>query len=303
MTSILQSLATGYHYLMTDLRDPRVDSWPLMSSIWPTTTLCLLYVCVVQWAGPAFMRDRQPYNIKPLMLAYNLVQTLLSCWMFLHGWHFYVYPGSYSWHCQPVDYSHNPEATRALLLSYMFYLSKFLDMFDSFFFIARKKFGHLSFLHVSHHGSLPLFCWLATKFVGGGNSGFAAFINTGVHTVMYFYYLLAACGPHMLKYLWWKKYVTLLQIAQFVLVSIHSLQPIFFDCNYPKIFAFMWIITCLLFWIQFSLFYQKTYSRKRNAAKEKMSENIHAVTDEESHSKSGTWTTTRYRRSSRYSVG
>ena len=41
-----------YDYLMVDLRDPRVDSWPLMASIWPTVTICALYVYVVKVAGP-----------------------------------------------------------------------------------------------------------------------------------------------------------------------------------------------------------------------------------------------------------
>ena len=43
------------------------------------------------------------------------------------------------------------------------------------------------------------------RFVGGGHSGFLAFLNAGVHTVMYLYYLLAACGPGIQKYLWWKR--------------------------------------------------------------------------------------------------
>ena len=43
------------------------------------------------------------------------------------------------------------------------------------------------------------------RFVGGGHGGFAAFFNCGVHTVMYLYYLLAAAGPRLHKYLWWKR--------------------------------------------------------------------------------------------------
>ena len=30
------------------LRDPRSDSWPLMSSIWPTTFICIAYVYIVK---------------------------------------------------------------------------------------------------------------------------------------------------------------------------------------------------------------------------------------------------------------
>ena len=43
------------------------------------------------------------------------------------------------------------------------------------------------------------------RFVGGGQSGFGPFLNSGVHMVMYLYYFLAACGPSLQKYLWWKR--------------------------------------------------------------------------------------------------
>lgn len=35
---------------------------------------------------------------------------------------------------------------------------------------------------------------------------------------MYTYYMLAAIGPHMQKYLWWKKYVTTLQMVRIILL-------------------------------------------------------------------------------------
>lgn len=45
-------------------------------------------------------------------------------------------------------------------------------------------------------------------------------LNSFIHTIMYTYYLLAAFGPSMQKYLWWKKYMTKLQ-----LVRKHVLDP------------------------------------------------------------------------------
>lgn len=75
---------------------------------------------------------------------------------------FYV-TGDYNWTCQPIDYSNHPEALRALNMAWLFYMSKFLDMFDSFFFVAKKKNTHLSFLHVYHHGIMPLECWFGAK--------------------------------------------------------------------------------------------------------------------------------------------
>ena len=49
------SYQTWYRYLMVDLRDPRVDSWPLMSSIWPTTAICCVYVYTVKVLGPRYV--------------------------------------------------------------------------------------------------------------------------------------------------------------------------------------------------------------------------------------------------------
>ena len=45
-------------------------------------------------------------------------------------------------------------------------------------------------------------------------------INSGIHVLMYAYYGLSACGPAYRKYLWWKKYMTSLQ-----LVSAHVHGP------------------------------------------------------------------------------
>ena len=77
--------------------------------------------------------------------------SCLSCRFFVSG--------SYSWRCEPVDYSQDAEALRALNLAWIFYFSKIIDMIDSVIFLMKKKFSHLSFLHVFHHGIMPFYCW------------------------------------------------------------------------------------------------------------------------------------------------
>ena len=52
------------------------------------------------------------------------------------------------------------------------------------------------------------------KYAPGGHSSFFGFINSFVHIPMYLYYGLAAIGPHMNKYLFWKKYMTSLQMVR-----------------------------------------------------------------------------------------
>ena len=43
-----------------------------------------------------FMRNREPYEIKNIMIGYNLFQTLFSFWGFSEGWK-YDYVKSVEW--------------------------------------------------------------------------------------------------------------------------------------------------------------------------------------------------------------
>lgn len=50
----------------------------------------------------------------------------------------------------------------------------------------------------------------------------ASSLNVFIHVIMYTYYFLAALGPHMQKYLWWKIYLTKLQMVSLNKSRIHS---------------------------------------------------------------------------------
>lgn len=39
-------------------------------------------------------------------------------------------------------------------------------------------------------------------------------MNAAIHVLMYLYYGLASCGPRIQKYLWWKKYLTIIQMVR-----------------------------------------------------------------------------------------
>lgn len=51
---------------------------------------------------------------------------------------------------------------------------------------------------------------------------FISNLNTFVHMIMYTYYMLAAVGPHMQKYLWWKKYLTVIQLVRIIIIIVHA---------------------------------------------------------------------------------
>nr|XP_023015102.1 elongation of very long chain fatty acids protein AAEL008004-like [Leptinotarsa decemlineata] len=272
MTHYIRYVVDGYHDLMDNKSDPRVNDWFLMSSPFYTLGICLSYVYIVKVLGPKLMENRKPYELKTVLIVYNFFQVLFSSWLFYEscvaGW-----LNHYSFKCQPVDYSRNPLAMRMARGCWWYYFSKFTEFLDTFFFVLRKKNDHISTLHVIHHGIMPMSVWFGVKFTPGGHSTFFGFLNTFVHIIMYSYYLLAALGPQYQKYLWWKKYLTTIQMIQFVLVMIHAFQLLFIDCNYPK--AFVWWIGmhAVMFYFLFSNFYKETYNRKQKKLKAEAEEN------------------------------
>ena len=77
-----------------------------------------------------------------------------------------------------IDYENNFywyfffSAMRMAAASHIYFLSKFLEFLDTFFFIARKKFTHVSRLQLIHHGIMPLFTFLSVRWIPNGNFSF-----------------------------------------------------------------------------------------------------------------------------------
>ena len=114
----------------------------------------------------------------------------------------------------------------------------------------------------------------------GGHSTFFGLLNTFVHIIMYTYYMLAAMGPEVQKYLWWKKYLTMLQMVQFVGIFTHCFQLIFHNpCNYSIIFVYWIGGHGVLFYFLFRNFYQQAYKAKAKAENKKQQQQQQTLVD------------------------
>ncbi|KAH7931457.1 hypothetical protein HPB52_025656 [Rhipicephalus sanguineus] len=190
-------------------RDPRTTQWYFSGNKQLITLLLVAYIYIVKVGGPRFMKNRKPYDgIKPLITFYNAFMVVVQC-LYVYAFFTTAYIRiGYSPICQGIDFDARDEGTMHLLNLYWWYtMVRILDFLDTFFFVLRKKDSH------------------ATAF---------AVINGAVHVVMYTYYFLSSLGPEVQKYLWWKRYITQLQLVQFVVLFVHSLMPFFFNCNYPR---------------------------------------------------------------------
>lgn len=103
---------------------------------------------------------------------------------------------------------------------HFYFILKIVDLLDTVFFVLRKKNNQITFLHVYHHTGMVVLTWNATKFLAGGHSVFTGFINSIIHIVMYCYYLVTAFSVKHKNNVWWKKYITQMQIVSiFIFIS------------------------------------------------------------------------------------
>ncbi|RWS27169.1 elongation of very long chain fatty acids protein-like protein [Leptotrombidium deliense] len=223
------------------------------------------YLYFVKIYGPKWMQNRPAFDLRNIMIAYNFTMVVVSGLMFIEMANLIQW-GRYTFRCQKVDTSTGDVPMRMCRVGWLFLVTKYVEFIDTVFFVLRKKQSQVSTLHVVHHSVVPISVWVAVKYAPGGNNVIFPVLNSGVHTVMYLYYGLAAFGPSIQKYLWWKKYLTSLQLLQFVLVMTHGFINFMRDCEFPRSFVVLNLCHAVLFFYLFTHFYRQSYRKALKAA-------------------------------------
>jgi len=113
------------------------------------------------------------------------------------------------------------------------------------------------------------YCWQAPAI------GLFALLNSLVHIIMYSYYALASLGPQIQKYLWWKRYITQLQLGQFFLFGIYSVFFFRNSSGYPTWMSWVCYPQPPLFFYMFLDFYLKSYKKvAKNNNRKKFDMNV-----------------------------
>ncbi|KAM9847400.1 very long chain fatty acid elongase 5 [Aulostomus maculatus] len=238
-------------------RDHRVRGWLLLDNYCWTLALTVTYLVIVL-AGPRYMRSRQAYSCRGLLVLYNLALTLLSFYMF-YQLVTAVWFGGYNFYCQGTHSSQEAD-DKIIQALWWYYFSKLIEFMDTVFFILRKNNHQITFLHIYHHASMPNIWWFVMNWVPCGHTYFGACLNCFVHVVMYSYYGLSAI-PAVRPYLWWKKYITQFQLIQFFLTLLQTTLAVRWPCGIPMgwlYFQIGYMVTLIIF---FSNFYLQTYSK------------------------------------------
>lgn len=246
-------------------QDERTSKLPFMSGgPWKLLIATIIYLYLIKSLLPVFMSNRRPFELQWPIRCYNLLMVVSNLYAFYHGIRILRF-GLKCFGCEVVNHKdYSSEAIELLHYGWLFMLSRLIEWIDTIFFVLRKKYNQVSKLHVFHHSFVPIFCWFYLKYHPGATMAFFPLVNTFVHTIMYSYYFLATFGPKIQPFLWWKKYLTSLQITQFILILIQLASiPLSANesCQYPRGFIYMAFAGAILFLWLFYTYYLDTYRR------------------------------------------
>jgi len=265
MESVTRGLSHHYDFYVNENADVRTVEWHLVYSPWIPTITVIFYAVFCIYSRK-ITQPLPSYDLKGVILAYNFLMTVLS--MYMTKEFFYVaWKDNYGCLCQPVDYSTSKYALRMASVCWVYYVSKYAELLETFIFALRKKYNQISFLHCYHHITMLLLWWSVTKWAPGGQAYIFGGINSFVHFVMYTYYGLSAMGPTVRKYLWWKRHITKLQLSQFVILFAYCIQNLARNCNYPKILCVSMIGYAVSLLVLFLNFYFHAYVKKGEETK------------------------------------
>lgn len=93
--------------------------------------------------------------------------------------------------------------------------------------------------------------------------GLFAMLNCFCHVIMYSYYALSSLGPRIQPFLWWKKYITQVQLFQFAIIGLYGVFLQVFHNGYPLIYRMMPVSQAIIFLFMFGQFYVRSYMKRK----------------------------------------
>jgi len=188
--------------------------WELMeNNDWFPVFAVTVYFFLIK-GGQRYFKNKPAWDLRMLMAVWNLFLAVFSAVGFTRMFPLLVH--NLTTYTLKDNLCESPFhmigfGTSGLWIAF-FTVSKFFELFDTFFIVVHKK--PLLFLHWYHHITVLLNCWHTWRKETATGIIFCV-VNFGVHAVMYSYYFLMAIKA---KPKWFSaKWITIAQILQMVI--------------------------------------------------------------------------------------
>jgi hypothetical protein len=239
--------------------------WPLMSSPMPITFILLIYIYVIYFAGPQFMKNREPYSLKWFIQIYNLFQIVANFWI-VFNLMTYGKPLAPVWrYCEPFEQICDFKKPYEIL--WWVLLLKIFDFIETVVFVLRKKDRQISFFHIYHHTSTAIYVWVTLRYFPYSFFMTMSTLNCFVHVLMYSYYFLSTFGLSMQQILSFKKWITIIQMSHILFLMVIATQGFMPNCGdiIMKYYSFMLVLDGIVNLLFFFDFYRSNYKKSKTA--------------------------------------
>lgn len=103
-----------------------------------------IYFAFVTKIGPRFMKNREPYQLRNAMVIYNFLLVGINIFFFFEALNWIDYGARLLNFRFPDGNDTSPKALYIARSFHLYYLTKIIDLFDTVFFVLRKKYNQIS---------------------------------------------------------------------------------------------------------------------------------------------------------------
>lgn len=221
-------------------------------------TVIYTIICYLGYNNHNLIPNINNNIIKKVSIIHNINLILLNLYVFLITC-YSVYDK------KMLIYGNDPNDNTNIILHntmYLFWISKYYDYIDTIIIILNKNFYQLSYLHVFHHSTISSILFFSFKLIPYcADMWFPMMFNSFIHILLYYYYLLSIVNNK--QKIWWAKYLTRLQLIQFVCIIIQQYLSIISNKIYPYYIREFHILYGIYMIYLFGKFYVKKYNIKK----------------------------------------
>lgn len=223
-----------------DYKVDRAKDFFLVNNSWGLPLLLALQLAFVTYFGPKWMKNRKPFDLRPLMIVLNgLHFGTYGCGILILGYGINL--GRDSWACKSKP-SEEFRDDVMIRIAYALFCMRLLELFTPIIMVLRCKKGQSPVANSLYNALYILIIYHCMNRYYKDVVYLYPYTDAMKITLRSAYYSLTSPGPDFRRYIWPKNYITGFCLAICVLNVYHLTHMISNNCDGPKIIMYAFLL-------------------------------------------------------------
>ena len=257
---------SAYLYLLLNEIDTNYNHDSItvaLNNFWWVPILATAFYLPMVGLGYRWMKPRRPYNLRGPLFVWNMALAIFSIITVIILGLPLIESLMNKGFLYSVCYTNAYSVPLEALTCFLFLVSKYFELFDTFFVVARKS--PLYFLHWYHHASVVILTHQALA-VSSPLAHLLCVMNAVVHSIMYSYFLIKSTGIFVPKMV--AKGITTIQLLQFIIGLLAIFTVMLESCPIDRLHLALTTFTYSTYFILFVNFFYQRYVKPGQKKKE-----------------------------------